>query len=221
MPAEYGGLTIELLHHASIKITTTNGTVVYVDPWSEGLPEDPDPADVVFVSHDDTDHYDPDAIEAVATDETTIVAYEEIDTSALQYEVTPVGVDERKTIAGIDVRTVPAYNRADGEHVDEDGNPWHAEGEAIGFVLGFEEGTVFYPSDTDFLDEHEQIRADVFVPPIGGHYTMDRHEAAQLARSVDPELVVPVHYDTFETIETDADAFKEELEADGIAVVLL
>jgi L-ascorbate metabolism protein UlaG (beta-lactamase superfamily) len=49
---------------------------------------------------------------------------------------------------------------------------------------------------------------------------MDREEAASFARSVDPDLVLPVHYDTFEAIETDADAFAEELEADGIRVEL-
>lgn len=49
---------------------------------------------------------------------------------------------------------------------------------------------------------------------------MDRHDAAEFARSVDPELVLPVHYDTFEAIETDADAFASELEGDGIRVEL-
>jgi len=47
---------------------------------------------------------------------------------------------------------------------------------------------------------------------------MDRHEAAEFARSLDPDLVLPVHYGTFEAIETDAEAFAEELEDDGIRV---
>jgi L-ascorbate metabolism protein UlaG (beta-lactamase superfamily) len=49
---------------------------------------------------------------------------------------------------------------------------------------------------------------------------MDRHEAAALVRAVEADLVLPVHYDTFEAIETDAEAFKRDLEADGIAVEL-
>ena len=124
------------------------------------------------------------------------------------------------TVAGIAVRTVPAYNDPDGDHVDDDGNPFHADGEVIGLLLDLGGTTVFFPSDTDFLPHHEPVRADVFVPPIGGHYTMDRHEAAAFARSVAPELVLPVHYDTFEAIETDVTAFVEDLEADGIRVEL-
>jgi L-ascorbate metabolism protein UlaG (beta-lactamase superfamily) len=49
---------------------------------------------------------------------------------------------------------------------------------------------------------------------------MDRHEAAEFARSVEPELVLPVHYDTFEAIEADAQAFANELESDGISTEL-
>lgn len=45
---------------------------------------------------------------------------------------------------------------------------------------------------------------------------MDRHKPADFARSFAPELVLPVHYDTFEAIETDMEAFVAELEDDGI-----
>lgn len=47
---------------------------------------------------------------------------------------------------------------------------------------------------------------------------MDRHDAAALARTIEPELVIPIHYDTFEAIETDVDAFTTDLETDGIRV---
>ncbi|MFB6361448.1 MAG: MBL fold metallo-hydrolase, partial [Halobacteriales archaeon] len=94
----------------------------------------------------------------------------------------------------------------------------HAEGEVIGLVFSFDETVVYYASDTDFLDHHESISVDVFLPPIGGHYTMDRHEAAEFARAVEPELVLPLHYDTFEAIEADVRAFAADLEDDGIKV---
>jgi L-ascorbate metabolism protein UlaG (beta-lactamase superfamily) len=47
---------------------------------------------------------------------------------------------------------------------------------------------------------------------------MDRHEAVELARAGEPEPVLPIHYDTFEAIETDVRAFAEELRDDGIRV---
>jgi len=220
MSVTYEGLEFERPGHASVRIETGDGTVIYVDPWGEVLAGEPEDGDVVLVTHDDMDHYDAAAIEAVAGPDATVAAYEAIDTGDLAFDVVDLPREGEATVAGIDVRTLPAYNDPEGDHVDEDGEPFHAEGEVIGLVLTLEGATVFFPSDTDFLPHHESITADVFVPPIGGHFTMDRHEAADFARSVDPELVLPEHYDTFEPIETDAEAFADDLEADGIRVEL-
>ena len=219
MRVDYGDLTFERLGHASIRIETGDA-VVYIDPWSEVLTGEPGDGDVVFVTHDDPDHYDPGAIDAVAKPDATVAAYEAVDTSDLGFEVVPLPHSGERTVAGMTVETVPAYNDPDGPHVDDGGNPWHAEGEVVGLLLTFGDTTVYFPSDTDFLPHQESVRADVFLPAIGGHYTMDRHEAADFARSVDPELTLPVHYDTFEAVETDAAAFAEELEADGLRVEL-
>lgn len=225
MSVTYNGITFERLDHASVRIDTSDGQILYIDPWSEVLDDhELHDADVVFVTHDDVDHYDPDAIASVAADDTTIVAYEGIDTSdlAAPEAVWSLSYEEDLTVDDIRVQSVPAYNRADGEHVDENGEPFHAQHEVIGLLFSIEGTTVYFASDTDFLDEHEELTADVdvFIPPIGGHYTMDRHEAADFVESIAPDLVLPVHYDTFETIETDAETFKQDVEASGPTVRL-
>ncbi|ELY38484.1 MBL fold metallo-hydrolase [Natronorubrum tibetense] len=220
MSTTYEGLTFERIGHASKRLETEDGRIIYIDPWSEVLEDEPGDGDIIFVTHDDFDHYDPEAIEAVAGDAVTVAVFEAVDTSDLSYDVVDLPHEGETTVEGIDVQSVPAYNDPEGEHVDDDGSPFHAEGEVIGLLLNLEETTIFCPSDTDFLDHHESITADVFVPPIGGHFTMDRHEAADFARSVEPDLVLPEHYDTFEPIETDAEAFAAELEDDGIRVEL-
>jgi L-ascorbate metabolism protein UlaG (beta-lactamase superfamily) len=67
----------------------------------------------------------------------------------------------------------------------------------------------------------ERHPIDVAMLPIGGHYTMDRHDAAAAAEFVGAATVIPMHYDTFPPIETDAEAFKAEVEAGGSAQVVL
>jgi L-ascorbate metabolism protein UlaG (beta-lactamase superfamily) len=220
MSVQHGTLSFDRLGHASVRIETDDGLVIYIDPWSEVLDDEPGNGDVVFVTHDDFDHYDSDAIEAVAGDDAYVVVYEAIDTSDLDRDVTPLAYEGSLTVDGINVEAVSAHNRADGDHVDENGEPFHAEREVIGLVLTVNGTTVYFPSDTDFLPSHNHIQADVFIPPIGGHYTMDRQEAADFAESVEPELVLPIHYDTFEAIETDADAFAEDVETRGSTVEL-
>lgn len=220
MTAEHNSLTFDRLGHASVRIETDDSTVIYIDPWSEVLDSKPEDGDIVFVTHDDFDHYDPDAIEAVATSDATIAVYDAVDTSDLSFDVVDLPHEGETTVDGITVQTIPAYNDPEGAHVDEDGTPFHAEGEVIGLLLTIDNTTVFFPSDTDFLDHHQSVTTEVFIPPIGGHFTMDRYEAAEFAQSVNPEIVLPVHYDTFEPIETDADSFASELEDADICVEL-
>lgn len=220
MSVSYEGLTFERPGHATVRIETGEGFVSYVDPWSEVVDDEPTDGDVIFVTHEDFDHFDPDGIDAVATEGATLAVYEGVDTGDVERAVQRLPLQGQTTVAGIDVETIPAYNDPDGSHVDDDGEPFHAEGEGVGLVLDIDGVSVYYPSDTDFLDHHRDVRADVFLPPIGGHYTMNRQAAADFARSVDPALVLPVHYDTFDGIDADAGAFAEDLSADGIRVEL-
>ena len=57
---------------------------------------------------------------------------------------------------------------------------------------------------------------------IGGHYTMDRTDAVDAAQLIGAKTVIPCHYDTFAAIETDAEAFKSDVESatDSNVVVL-
>ena len=54
---------------------------------------------------------------------------------------------------------------------------------------------------------------------IGGHYTMDRHDAVKAAELVGARQVIPCHYDTFPAIETDAEAFKSEVSGSEVVVL--
>jgi L-ascorbate metabolism protein UlaG (beta-lactamase superfamily) len=42
---------------------------------------------------------------------------------------------------------------------------------------------------------------------------MDRHDAVAAAEMIGAATVIPIHYDTFGPIETDAEAFKGEVES--------
>lgn len=220
MTVESDDLTFDHLGHASVRIESADGTVIYIDPWADVIDDEPRDGDVVLVTHDDPDHYDPTGIHNVAGPEATIAVFQAVDTGDLDQDGTPLPLADEVNLGGVHVKTIPSYNDPAGDRVDEDGIPFHAEGEVIGLLVTMSETTVYYPSDTDFLDHHRRVDTDVFLPPIGGHYTMDRHEAAAFARAINPTLVLPVHYDTFEPIKTDATAFAQELEGDGIRVEL-
>jgi L-ascorbate metabolism protein UlaG (beta-lactamase superfamily) len=118
------------------------------------------------------------------------------------------------------VRLVPAWHTNTLPGSEE--SPFSAEhgvaiGPAAGLVIRIGETTVYHAGDTALFSDMKLIAqrspVDVALLPIGGHYTMDRHDAALAAELVGAATVIPMHYDTFPAIEADAAAFKDEVES--------
>ncbi|SDJ58613.1 L-ascorbate metabolism protein UlaG, beta-lactamase superfamily [Halovenus aranensis] len=247
MTVSHGDLTVDWYGNATVRLDA-DGRVVYLDPgrygvltgeWTadsedaadahpSGQAHRPADADLVCLSH--VHHYDPDGIERVATDDTTVAAFEGMNIrsssrdlprlSELPYDVVELGTEDEAVLADLPVWTVPAYNEPDGPRTRPDGTPFHPKGRGCGFLLSVGGTRVFWPGDTDVLEGHEQLDVDVFLPPIGGGLTMDRAEAADLAAALEPDLVVPIHYNTFETIEADSRAFATDVATRGVPVAL-
>lgn len=247
MVVTYGDITVSWLGYATIRLEWQE-QIIYLDPgrygvltgdWQADSPQAkqahppsrdvrPKDGDIICLTH--IHHYDADAIERVAAPDATIVAFEGInirDTDRdlprlveLPYEITEVSMEDERVVGEIPLWTVAAYNDPDGPRTRADGTPFHQKGLGCGFLLTLDETTVFWPGDTDVLPGHEELEVDVFCPPIGGSFTMNRHEAAALAIDLDPGLVVPVHYNTFDALETDSRAFAADVAGAGIPVAL-
>ncbi len=247
MTVTHGDLTIDWLGYATVRLESPEA-VVYVDPGRYGVltgewtpPSDdaaaahpptrdyaPGDGDLVLVTH--LHHYDPEGIDRVASDDATIVTFEGINVHEtgrtdlrpldLPYDVRRVGMEDELLAAGLPIWTVPAYNHPDGPRVDEDGTPIHPEGKGCGYLVAIGGERVFVAGDTDVLEGHDQLDATVFLPSISGSFTWDRREAAELAEAMDPDLVVPIHYNTFPDLEADSAAFAADLEERGVPVEL-
>jgi len=232
MTVRFDAVTVDWFGLATVRLEGQTGAVVYLDPGPEeyDVLDDLEPrdGDLILISHDH--HYDPDSIRRVASDDALVVVHESIDASeidrvdeqpeALLFEVERVAADEWFVLGPLDLFTTPAYNDPDGPHTDENGTPYHPEGQGCGFGVTVDGVTAFWPGDTDALSVHEDVPVDLLLPPIGGTFTMDRREAAALADRLEPDLVLPVHYDTFAAIEINADAFVVDVAHRGVPVVL-
>jgi L-ascorbate metabolism protein UlaG (beta-lactamase superfamily) len=88
---------------------------------------------------------------------------------------------------------------------------------ASGLVINIGGKTVYHLGDTCLFGDlrliAERTPVDVALIPIGGHYTMDRHDAVVAAELIGAATVIPCHYNTFPPIETDAGAFKADVES--------
>jgi L-ascorbate metabolism protein UlaG (beta-lactamase superfamily) len=118
------------------------------------------------------------------------------------------------------IKLVPAWHTSTIPGSEE--APFSAEhgiaiGTATGLLIHIGGQTVYHAGDTCLFGDMKLIAErnpiDIAMLPIGGHYTMDRHDAVVAAEFVSAGTVVPMHYDTFPPIETDAEAFKADVEA--------
>jgi L-ascorbate metabolism protein UlaG (beta-lactamase superfamily) len=101
-----------------------------------------------------------------------------------------------------------------------------AVGTAAGLLISLGGLTVYHAGDTCLFSDMRLIAernpVDVALLPIGGHYTMDRHDAAVAAGLIGADAVIPMHFNTFPAVETDAGAFKSDVEgATSSTVVVL
>src|SRR5206468_370860 len=82
-----------------------------------------------------------------------------------------------------------------------------AIGQAAGWVVNVGGTTFYHLGDTCLFGDMkliaERTPVDVALVPIGGHYTMDRHDAVVAVDLIAPKVVIPMHYNTFPPIETD------------------
>ncbi|MES3161375.1 MAG: MBL fold metallo-hydrolase, partial [Halorubrum sp.] len=150
---------------------------------------------------------------------------ESIESLATDYEVIRVDDEtevELSTPAGsVTVWTVAAYNDPNGPCADENGDVPHPEGFGCGFLFAVGGRTVFWPGDSDALDGFAELDVSVFLANIGGGgIVSDRHESAALAEQMNPEIVVPIHYDTFPALAADGEAFAGDVASRSIPVAL-
>jgi L-ascorbate metabolism protein UlaG (beta-lactamase superfamily) len=175
---------------------------IYIDPW--GTPEEAPPADVILITHAHADHFQPDEIDRLSTRSTKLVAPHDV-ARELRGDVTPVRPGESHEVGGVRFTTVPAYNVV--EHRLE-AHP--RENDWVGYVVELGGMTYYHAGDTDHAPELDSVRADVTFLPIGGDpYTMAAGEAADLAKAIDPQIAVPMHYGFVVGSRGDGERFRE------------
>jgi len=97
---------------------------------------------------------------------------------------------------------------------------------AAGLLIWIGDKLVYHLGDTALFSDLQLIarrgnRVDLALVPIGGHYTMDRFDAVTAVELISPFQVIPVHYQTFPPIDTDAQAFKSDVQNAGFSQVIV
>lgn len=190
-----GDLEITFIGHGSLMFQY-GGKTIHIDPFGsladyKTLPK----AEVVLLTHHHRDHLDVNALADITTDKTMIVLTKTCSESVPNGMVMENG--DEKTVAGIKVEAVPAYNLV---HTRQDGSPFHPKGEGSGYVLTFGDTRVYVAGDTENTPEMKSLKnIDVAFLPMNLPYTMTPEMVADAAKAFKPRILYPYHFGETDT----------------------
>ena len=209
-------MEIRFLGHACFELIEGD-TRVLVDPFLNDNPSAAVGADEVdpthlFLTHGHGDHYSD--IEAIAkrTGAQAVAIKEIADelTEAGFENVVDPNLGGTVTFDWGWVKLTPAWHTST--------TPKGRANVPAGLLIHIGGKTIYHLGDTALFSDLKLVAGrgdpiDVALMCIGGHYTMDRIDAVTAAEFVGARTVIPCHYNTFPPIETDAEAFKADVEA--------
>ena len=205
---------VEVLYHSSIKIK--DNKIIYIDPFK--IDKDYNDADIVFITHDHFDHYSEEDIDKVINENTTIIIPDELLTKLLRKGINKNAIitvepNEKYMVQGIKFETIPAYNTNKTFHPKE--NYW------VGYIITLDGIRYYIAGDTDITEENRKVKCDVAFVPVGGTYTMNYSEAAELVNIIKPKIAVPIHYGSVVGTKQDATNFIKLLHSSIKGIILM
>jgi L-ascorbate metabolism protein UlaG (beta-lactamase superfamily) len=214
---------VRFLGHACFTISD-GSTTVLIDPFLSGNPKGAISADdvsatTILLTHGHGDHFG-DTVDIAKRTGAPALAITEI-----ANELGEEGLDVHDPNMGGTVKfdwgwvkVVPAWHTST--------TPKGTVSPPAGLLINFKDTVIYHLGDTALFSDLQLVGKrnpiDIALMCIGGHYTMDRTDAVDAAQLIGAKTIIPCHYNTFPPIETDAQAFKSDVEsATGSQVVVL
>lgn len=185
-----GNIDITLVGHSSLMIGF-NGKVIHVDPYGKAgdythLPK----ADLVLITHEHSDHFDPQALEQIIRTDTEIITSK---TVAGQYDKADMYMENGDVYGWENVRiqAVPAYNIV---HKRETGEHYHPQGRGNGYVLTFGEFVLYIAGDTEPIPDMDELETiDVAFIPERFPFAPNSDDFFRIAKKIRAKVIYPYH----------------------------
>ncbi len=207
--------------HSAFQIETA-GTTILVDPFisgnkhTEGVvePGDLDP-DVIMLTHAHGDHWGDTPAIAKRTGAQVVGTFEIANYIGEKHDhenVQPLNTGGSWSFDWGNVKLTHARHSSsfpDGTY----------GGSAHGFMFEIEGKTIYDLGDTSLFAEMEWVGADYDVDlaliPVGDCFTMGPRDAVRAAKMIQPNLSIPIHYNTFPYVEIDVGEWERLMEEAG------
>jgi L-ascorbate metabolism protein UlaG (beta-lactamase superfamily) len=202
-------MEIKYLGHSAFEIITNNKKIL-IDPFLIGVPNYKlENISDIFVTHGHADHLGS-AIEISNKTGAKITTIFELANYCTQKGAFANGINLGGWI-NYDwgkVISVPAFHSSSTPEGFYAGCP-------CGYIFEIEGKRIYHAGDTCLNLEMKTIgeihKPDIAMLPIGGHYTMDIEQATIASDWLSANIIIPMHYNTFETINVNITEFETKI----------
>ncbi|HEX6938165.1 MAG TPA: metal-dependent hydrolase [Longimicrobiales bacterium] len=199
--------------HACFTLETDEGAQIMFDPWLDANPvadigtDQVEELDFLLITHGHGDHFD-DAIKLAKKTGALLVSTFEIASFAEVQgveNVHPLHIGGGHAFSFGYAKMTPALH---GGQVSGD-----AEGVYTtlpgGFWLDLHGKRLYHAGDTALIADMQLLKGqvDVALLPIGDNFTMGPADAVRAVELIEPSVVIPMHYNTFDLIRQDPREF--------------
>ena len=189
-----GGKTVVINHikHASIHIEY-EGMHIYADPVGTVIEPKTDvsllpKANIILLTHEHMDHYDPMALPQMILPATAIYANPTV--SAKVHRGVPLHNGDSIVYSDdIKIWAVPAYNTSEGRE------KFHPKGRDNGYILQLDGLRIYIAGNTEDIPEMADVKdIDIAFLPCNQPYTMTVDQLERAANIIKPKVLFPYHY---------------------------
>lgn len=187
--------------------------IIYIDPYK--LEGEPPKADIILITHDHMDHFDPSSIKLILKDSTIVIVPEKVNVKLKDVSLKRIKINTTMEIEGYKITAVPAYNiKKKMFHPKEKGY--------AGYIIEVDGVKIYHTGDTERIPEMKDLNVDIVLLPLGQTYTMNSvEEAVMVVKDVKAKIAIPIHYGLYEGKYEDAIKFQNLLKKEGIEVIIL
>ncbi len=212
---------VSVIGHASLYLTYQRTTIA-VDPYSAQADYAKLPAaDIILITHEHADHYDPKALREVTRPFTVFVAPPRVAKLLEQdgfgdHTIITLGNGDNTLmnpdLKHISIEAVPAYNTL---RLKPDGEPYHPAGYGNGYMVTLGTHRIYIAGDTEQTPEMAAMAGtiDIAFLPKNLPYTMTDAEFVAAAKALKPKVLYPYHF-----FDIDREALRRALDGEGIIV---